>query len=46
MNPTRMEAILKKGGSGYFPASERGAGSDPRQAHLAEEDLPVAENRC
>lgn len=39
----RVEAVLKKGGIEYFLAREPEAGIGSLQVHVAEEDLPKAE---
>lgn len=39
----RVEAILKRGGIGYFLRREPVAGIGPQQVFVAEEDLPCAE---
>ena len=39
----RVEAVLKKGGIEYFLSREPEAGIGPLQVHVAEEDLPKAE---
>jgi hypothetical protein len=39
----RVEAILKAGGIEYFLSREPVAGIGPLQVHVAEEDLPRAE---
>jgi hypothetical protein len=39
----RVEAILKAGGIEYFLRREPVAGLGPMQVHVAEEDLPRAE---
>ncbi|AJE02450.1 putative signal transducing protein [Geobacter pickeringii] len=39
----RVEAVLREGGVEYFLLPEPAAGIGPQQIHVAEEDLPTAE---
>lgn len=39
----RVEAVLREAGIEYFLLPEPEAGIGPRQIHVAEEDLPAAE---
>ena len=41
---SRVENILSKGGVGYFLRREPVRGIGPLQIHVAEEDLPMAED--
>jgi len=41
---SRVESILKKGGIEYFLRREPVRGIGPLQVHVAEEDLPMAED--
>ncbi len=40
----RVEQILKGGGIEYFLREEPEKGLGPRQVHVAEEDIPLAED--